>query len=80
MFYKVKKETCGKGIKEKYNVGQIIDELEVNKIKNNFNNYFYTYYDTRTELKLEYFSNGIFNQKEFIYSILLEKNCNFKII
>ena len=73
MFYKVKKEICGKGIKERYIEGQIINTMEIEKLKQDFNLYRYTFYNSMKELKLEYFLIGRFNQKEFVYSILLEK-------
>jgi len=73
MFYKVKKEDCGKGIKSRYTIGQIIDDSEIEKLKNNFNKYFYTIYNDRKETKIEYFNIALFGAKEFIYSILLEK-------
>ena len=76
MFYKVEKETCGKGIKERYTIGQIIDDIEISKIKSDFNKYIYTIYEDRKNMKLEYYDKSLFNKKELIYSILLNKKIN----
>lgn len=73
MFYKVEKEICGKGIKERYTVGQIIDDTEIEKIKSDFAQYFYDIYDDRKEIKLEYHDIGLFREKIFIYKINLSK-------
>ena len=73
MFYKVEKETCGKGIKERYTVGQVIDNNEVERIKSDFSQYRYNFYDDRKELKLEFYDLGIFLEKIFIYKIELLK-------
>ena len=73
MYYKVEKEECGKGFKPRYNVGQIIDDVEVNKIKSDFSKYLYTIYETIKELKMEYYELGLFNNHKFVYSIKLTK-------
>ena len=73
MFYRVEKETCGKGIKSRYTVGQIIDNKELNKIKNDFKQYLYTYYDDMKTTKLEFHDLGTFNNKIFIYYIKMSK-------
>ena len=73
MFYRVEKEECTKGIKPRYNIGQIINNTEIEKIKNDFNKNRYTYYEDIKTLLLEYYNLGIFNNKEFVYSITLSK-------
>ena len=73
MFYKVEKEICGKGFKERYNVGQTIDDVEVEKLKLDFSNYIYTIYNDRKETNIKYYKLGIFNKQEFIYQIFLKK-------
>lgn len=73
MFYKVEKEICSKGFKERYTVGQIIDSNEVLKIKSDFSEYCYNFYEDRKKLKLEFYDLGIFRQKIFIYKIELLK-------
>ena len=73
MFYRVEKEECGKGIKERYTKGQVINSTEIEKIKNDFNKYRHTYYEDMNKLLLEYFDYGLFNDEIFIYSIKLSK-------
>lgn len=73
MFYRVEKEECGKGIKERYTTGQVINLAEIEKIKNDFNKHRHTYYEDMNKLFLEYFDYGLFNDKIFIYSIKLSK-------
>ena len=73
MFYRVEKEECGKGIKVRYSIGQIIDEKELNKIKDDFKSYLHTYYDDMKTTKLEFHDLGKFNNKIFIYYIKMTK-------
>lgn len=73
MFYKVEKEECGKGIKKRYDISQIIDSNEVEKIKCDFSQYHYTFYDDRKRTKLEFYDFGIFREKIFVYYIDLLK-------
>lgn len=73
MFYKVEKEECGKGIKSRYSIGQIIDDYEVNKLKNDFYKYRHTYFEYINELKMEFHDLDTFNNEIFIYFIKLIK-------
>jgi hypothetical protein len=73
MFYKVKNEKCGNGLKPRYTVGQVINEIEIHCIKSDFQKYYYSMYDDMKELKIEYHNVGLFGNKIFIYSIDLEK-------
>lgn len=73
MFYKVIKEECSKGIKERYTVGQIIDTSEISKLKNDFSQYYYDISSSKDELIIKYHDLGIFNNEIFIYSINLSK-------
>ena len=73
MFYRVEKEECGKGIKERYSLGQIIDDNELFKLKKSFNKYRYTYFEYINELNMEFHDLDTFNNKIFIYFIKLTK-------
>ena len=73
MFYRVEKEECAKGIKPRYNIGQIIDDNDLCELKNNFNKYRHTYYEYVNELKMEFHDLDNFNNKIFIYFIKLTK-------
>lgn len=73
MFYRVEKEECGKGVKSKYSVGQIIDDNELFRLKKNFNKYRHTYFEYVNELKMEFHDLDTFNNKIYIYFIKLTK-------
>ena len=73
MFYRVDKEECAKGIKPRYEIGQIIDDNEVFRLKKSFEKYRHTYYTYVNELKLEFHDLNEFNNKIFMYFIKLTK-------
>lgn len=73
MFYNVEKEICGKGIKERYCVGQKINDSELISVKQYFSEYRYNFYEDLNELKLYFYDLDVFGNKTFIYTLNLLK-------
>ena len=74
MYYKVVEEKCYNGIKERFTVGQIINDNEVSEVKKEFDENFRDIFEDRKRIKFEFYRLGIFNDREDLYRLILDKN------
>ena len=73
MYYKVVKEDCYNGIKNRFSIGQKISDTDISDVKKFFDDNFRTTYEDRKQLKLKYHRLNIFNEKEELYYLILDK-------
>ena len=73
MYYKVVEEVCDNGTKSRFLIGQIVNSNDIENVKDSFADNFRDMYEDRLKLKLEFYRLGIFNDRENLYKIVLDK-------
>ena len=72
MFYTVIEEKCAKGMKERYSVGQRISKVDISKLKDDMDEYYYWITESKEQMYLEFYKLGVFRNEVFVYSLKLK--------
>lgn len=73
MYYTVKNEETKKGEKAFFNVGQKINDSDIQKTKDSLSMYRLTTYDSFNIIKYVWLGKDIFEADYFVHSLSLEK-------